>query len=164
MSKKVFISLAIIVSLLLLSSDTPSQATGINVWKTEKNQTITRGKWTTLKFGDRTAMDPIGTTRTLYCSQVHFDFGKKKPKYVKLRLGRVLPGGKLDTTGTNTWVVGKNAPQLWQGSICWPINTDYPMVLQVKYGGGDKTEVVTQRQFKGWNPGVDIPDSVLVFE
>jgi hypothetical protein len=164
MYKKIFVAIVTIISLLALSSDSPAKASGTSVWKTEKNQVIKKGKWTTLTFGNRTAMPSMGSTRTLYCSQVHFDFGKKKPSYVKLRLGRVLPNGKLNTTGTNTWAVGKNAPRLWQGSMCWPINTKYPMVLQVKFGGGDRTETITQRQFKAWNPGVDIPDTVLVFE
>jgi hypothetical protein len=163
MFKKLILAV-VIISLILLGANTPSKASGINVWKTEKDQTISKDRWTTMIFGDRKEMAPIGPGRTLYCSQIHMYFPNKKPRWVKLRLGRELPNGKLDTTGTNTWTLGKNAPEKWQGAVCWPINTEYPMTIQVKFGGGPSKVVITQKQYKAWNPGVDIPDEVLVFD
>lgn len=154
--------LALIILILFTFSTQPVNAKSTNVWKSTSNQEISRGKWTTLKFGKRSAMDPFGT-RSLYCTQVHLTFGKSKPKYVKVRIARVLPSGKLDTTGTNTWVLGKNSPRKWQGATCWAINPDTPVIAQVKYGGGPKKVISPLRQFKSWNPNATLNDSVLVF-
>jgi hypothetical protein len=163
MSKRFFYAIFLSFSLLLASIITPSNAKGVDVWKSETNQTITRNKWTTLKFGKRTAMDPAGS-RSLYCSQVHLNIPKKnKPKWVKIRFARVLPNGKLDSTGTNTWTLGKRSPASWQGSTCWPINPDYPVVAQVKYGGGPKSITSPLRQFKSWNPNSDMEDTLFIF-
>lgn len=159
MLKKLF---SVFIILFFVASITPVLAKTTNVWKSTSIQEIPRGKWTTLKFGKKSAMEPFGT-RSLYCSQVHLTFGKSKPKWVKIRIARVLPSGKLDTTGTNTWVLGKNSPRKWQGATCWAINPNYPVVAQVKYGGGPKTVKSPLRQFKSWNPNATLEDSVLIF-
>jgi hypothetical protein len=164
MSKKFFYTIFFSFVLLLANFITaPSNAKGVEVWKSETNQSIKRGKWTTLKFGNRAAMEPKGS-RSFYCAQVHLNIPKKnKPKWVKIRFARVLPNGKLDSTGTNTWVLGKRSPASWQGSTCWPINPDYPVVAQVKYGGGPKSITSPLRQFKSWNPNIEIEDTLFVF-
>lgn len=142
---------------------TPTNAKSKNVWKSTSIQIIPRGKWTTLEFDkNNNKMNPYGS-RSIYCTQVHLTFGKSKPKYVKLRLARVLPSGKLDTTGTNTWVLGKNSPNKWQGANCWIINPKHPVVAQVKYVGGSKSVKSSLRQFKSWNPNSPLDDSLLTF-
>jgi len=164
MSKKALYVILLSLSLTLSSLvPTPANAKGVEIWKSTTNQSISRSKWTTLKFGDRREMNPTGS-RSLYCSQVHLKIPKKnKPKWVKIRFARVLPNGKLDSTGTTTWTLGKKAPLNWQGSTCWPINPDYPVVAQVKYGGGPKSITSPLRQFKSWNPGAEIEDSLFIF-
>ena len=150
------------ILLFLFSFTNPVIAKNTYVWKSTTAQEIPRNKWTTLKFDGKSKMKPYGS-RSIYCTQVHLTFGKKKPKWVKVRIARVLPSGKLDTTGTNTWVLGKNSPKKWQGATCWAINPKYPVVAQVKYGGGPKTVKSSLRQFKSWNPNTPLDDSVFVF-
>lgn len=162
MSKRFFYASFFSFLLVLTSIITPANAKGVDVWKSQSNQSIPRGKWTTLKFGDKTAISPKGS-RSLYCAQVHLNISGKKPRWVKIRFARLLPNGKLDSTGTNTWTLGKNAPESWQGSVCWPINPDTPVVAQVKYGGGPKSITSPLRQFKAWNPKSDMDDSLLIF-
>ena len=150
--------------LVLCLSITPANAAPNNtvMWQSYENQSIKTGKWVTMKFKkDRTDIVKKGNGRTLYCSKVHLNFtGKKKSRYVKIRLARVLPNGKLDTTGTTTWTLGKSAPKKWQGSMCWSIDTDYPVRAQVKIGGsGSYTS--TLRQFKAWSPEAEFPVDML---
>jgi len=87
--------------------------------------------------------------RALFFAQAHL-YCTKKPRYVKIRLARIHPDGSLDTTGTNTWVMGKNSPTKWQGSLWWESKTKYPILAQYRVKGGSC--VSTQRQFKWWQP------------
>lgn len=101
--------------------------------------------WTTFR-----SCEPfrLNGKRTLFFAQLHLTC-RVKPRWVKVRLARLTPWG-IDSTGTNTWTVGKNMPTKWQGSITWESKTKWPMVAQFKYGGGSC--VSTQRQFKWWQP------------
>ena len=133
------------------------------LWKDTSNQTIPNNKWTDLVLNGKTAIEHSKKSRALYCAQVHLDFtGKPKPRYVKVRFARHLSNGKLDTTGTTTWVLGKDAPDLWQGSVCWPISTKRPVSAQVKIKGSSKVWTSQLRQFKAWSPSGDLPEDVLV--
>ena len=157
--KRLFLLLLITCLCVTPVSADPSNTV---MWQSYENQSIKTGKWVTMQFKkNRTDIVKNGKGRTLYCSKVHLNFiGKKNPKYVKLRLARVLPNGKLDTTGTNTWVLGKSSPKKWQGSMCWSIDTEYPVRAQIKIGGkGSYTS--TLRQFKAWSPETDFPVDML---
>jgi hypothetical protein len=128
-------------------------------WKSTNPQWIKANKWTTLDFDGKKAITKIDRSRALYCTQVGLVYDKK-PKYVKVRFARLLPDGTKDTTATNTWVLGKNAPGTFHGSICWPISTKYPVTVQVKIGGTGKYQSHL-RQFKAWSPSSDIPEDML---
>lgn len=134
------------------------------VWKDTSNQRIPEGRWTDLKFDGKTVLRNPKGTRALYCTQLHLDIQDKKPRYVKIRFARHLPGGKLDTTATNTWVIGKDGPRVFHGSMCWAIKTKYPVSAQVKVVGSALSWVSTTRQFKLWSPDVDIPEDALTVE
>jgi hypothetical protein len=114
--------------------------------KATEDQGYKPGKWTTFA-----GCEPftIGGARSLFFAQLHLTC-TKRPRWVKIRLARLLPDGKKDTTGTNTWTLGKNAPLKWQGSMWWESKTKYPMVAQFKVGGGKC--VSNERQFKWWTP------------
>lgn len=114
--------------------------------KTTQNQSFKPGQWTTYA-----GCDPfvLGGARSLFFSQLRLDC-TSRPRYVKMRLARIHPDGSTDTTGTNTWVLGKSAPLSWSGSQWWESNTKYPMVAQFKVVGGKC--VSTERQFKWWQP------------
>jgi hypothetical protein len=128
-------------------------------WKSTNPQWIKANKWTTLNFDGKKAITKLDKSRALYCTQVGLKYGKK-PKYVKVRFARLLPNGKLDTTGTNTWVLGKNAPGTFHGSMCWTISTKHPVAVQIKVGGTGKYKSHL-RQFKAWSPSSDIPEDML---
>lgn len=87
--------------------------------------------------------------RALFFAQLHLRC-TKQPNSVKIRLARIHADGSLDTTGTNTWVMGKNAPKTFQGSLWWESLTKYPITAQFKVNGGKC--VSTQRQLKFWQP------------
>lgn len=87
--------------------------------------------------------------RALFFAQLRLTCSKK-PRYIKIRLARVHADGSLDTTGTNTWVMGKNAPERFTGSLWWESLTKYPVKPQFKVTGGKC--VSTERQFKFWQP------------
>lgn len=87
--------------------------------------------------------------RALFFAQLHLRC-TKQPNSVKIRLARIHADGSLDTTGTNTWVLGKNAPKTFQGSLWWESLTKYPITAQFKVNGGKC--VSTQRQLKFWQP------------
>jgi hypothetical protein len=91
----------------------------------------------------------LGGDRSLFFAQLHLKC-TKKAKYVKVRFARLLPNGKQDTTGTTTWVLGKNMPKTFHGTTYWEMKTKYPIVAQYKVGGGKCYS--SQRQFKYWTP------------
>ena len=113
--------------------------------KSEKNQSVT-GKWQ--NFG---GCEPfaLGGDRSLFFAQLHINC-KKRPKYVKIRLARLLPNGKKDTTGTTTFSFTKDTTKDWQGTMWWQAKTDRPIVAQYKVVGGKCYS--DQRQFKWWQP------------
>jgi hypothetical protein len=123
-----------------------AQAKTSGLCKATDSQSYKPGKWTTFA-----GCDPfqVGGPRSLFFAQLHLEC-EKRPRWVKIRLARLLPDGSMDTTGTNTWTLGKSAPLKWQGSTWWESKTDHPMVAQFKVGGG--MCVSNQRQFKWWTP------------
>ena len=114
--------------------------------KNTESQTYKPYKWTTFQGCEPFA---LGGSRSLFFAQLHLTC-TKPPKYVKIRFARLLPDGKKDTTGTTTWVLGKESPKTWQGATFWEMKTKYPIVAQFKVGGGTCNS--PQRQFKYWTP------------
>jgi hypothetical protein len=127
-------------------------------WKTEKTQWIKANSWQTLDFDGKTSITKMSKSRALYCTQVGLNFPKKNPSYIKVRFTRELPNGKLDTTATNTWVLNKQGPKTWHGSICWAISTEYPVKVQIKIKGKGSYKSHL-RQFKAWSPSSDLPET-----
>jgi hypothetical protein len=123
-----------------------AQAKTSGLCKATDNQSYKSGKWTTFAG---CAPFEIGGPRSLFFAQLHLEC-EKRPKWVKIRLARLLPDGSKDTTGTNTWTLGPDAPLKWQGSTWWESKTKYPMVAQFKVGGGKCLS--NERQFKWWTP------------
>ena len=124
-------------------------------YKSTQGQLIKKNTWTTLDFNGKTALKGNGK-RSLFCYQVALDMkGKKKPKYIKVRLARVK-SGKNDTTATNIYPV-TSKPGTWVGSQCWTILTKHPVVVQVRITGGSKVYRSTVRQFKMWTPNAKYP-------
>jgi hypothetical protein len=148
---------ALIATSLLIFTVTPVNASSDSVrYKTEKNQTIKKGKWTTINFNGKTAIQGNGK-RSLFCYQVVLDTkGKKKPKYVKVRMVRV-GSGKNDSTATNTYFFTSKPGSKFVASQCWNIVTKHPVVLQVRISGGSKTYQTDIAQFKMWTPNADYP-------
>lgn len=146
---------------------TPTIAEESIRYKSTKHQTIKRGKWTTLEFKGDNAIRGNGQ-RSLFCYQVGVDTkGKKKPKYVKVRLARLK--SPLDTTATNYYPVPSKPASELVFSNCWEIETNSPVIVQIRITGGSKKYTSDIRQFKMWTPGADypadfsdmIPDAVL---
>jgi hypothetical protein len=155
MSAKKMLIIAIAIS-ALLSSSVASEASSAEPYvvakakvsglqKSEKHQS-TSGKWQTFS-----GIEPfvLNGDRSLFFAQLHLTC-TKAPKYVKIRIARLLPDGKRDTTGTTTWVLGKGTPKTWQGTTYWELKTKHPIVAQFKVGGGDCYS--PERQFKWWQP------------
>jgi hypothetical protein len=113
--------------------------------KNEANQKVT-GKWQTFAGCEPFA---LGGDRSLFFVQLHINC-TKRPKYVKLRLARLLPNGKRDTTGTTTFSFTKDTTKDWQGTMWWEAKTNHPIVAQYKVVGGKCYS--DQRQFKWWQP------------
>ena len=158
--KVVFFSLLAFLLIAFLTP-IPAESKEIVQWKSTETQWIKGNKWTTLDFNGKSKIKKLDKNRALYCTQVGFHFTKaNKPKYVKVRFARILPDGSKDTTGTNTWVLGKNAPLAWHGSTCWSISTKHPVTVQVKVGGSKKYESHL-RQFKAWSPSSSLPEDFL---
>ena len=122
-----------------------AQAKTSGLCKNTDPQAYKPGKWTTFAGCEPLA---LGGNRSLFFAQLRL-MCEKKPKYVKMRLARQTPDG-LNTTGTNTWVMGKNAPLNWSGTMWWESNTKHPIVAQFKVVGGKC--VSNERQFKWWQP------------
>lgn len=146
----------IITAVLLIVTANPVNAQDTIRYKSSTNQTIPKNKWVTLQFNGKTAIQGNGA-RSLFCYQAALDMkGKKKPKYIKIRLARVK-SGKDDTTATNIYPVIGKPGTTWVGSSCWTIFTKHPVVVQIRITGGSKTYTSDMRQFKMWTPGGDYP-------
>jgi hypothetical protein len=115
------------------------------ICKVESDQRVT-GKWQTFKDCEPFV---LGGDRSLFFVQLHINC-EKRPKYVKLRLARLLPDGKRDTTGTTTFSFTKDTTKDWQGTMWWEAKTNHPIVAQYKVVGGKCYS--DQRQFKWWQP------------
>jgi hypothetical protein len=161
MHKKLLASIFSIV--LVFSYIPPANASSDSIrYKTEKNQTIKRGKWTTINFNGKTEIQGNGK-RSLFCYQVVLDTkGKKKPKYVKVRMTRVKPG-KDDNTATNTYFFTSKPEKKFVASQCWNIVTKHPVVLQVRISGGSSSYKTDISQFKMWTPNGDYPQDFSDF-
>ena len=113
--------------------------------KVESDQRVT-GKWQTFKNCDPFV---LGGERALFFVQLHINC-EKRPKYVKLRLARLLPNGKRDSTGTTTFSFTKDTTTDWQGTMWWEAKTNHPIVAQYKVVGGKCDS--DQRMFQFWHP------------
>jgi len=143
-----------LVGLLSLLSLSPVAASDNQPYiaKTEaKHFKATNAQKVTGKWQSFAGISPIKLNgdRALFFAQLHLTCSKK-PRWVKIRLARINADGSLDTTGTNTWIMGKNAPQRFTGSLWWESLTKKPMKAQFKVKGGRC--VSTERQFKFWQP------------
>jgi hypothetical protein len=139
---------------------TSSQANPINKMKKDTSTvTLKIGKWRDVPFNGDNAFTLNGE-RTLWAAQLHVTC-KKAPKYIKMRFARHLPNGKIDSTGTNTWMLnGKKPNKSWQGSLVWETSSDYPMTVQYKIMGGKNCKSGS-RQFKYWQPGDSVQDLLV---
>ena len=148
---------------LLISVSTPTNAASDSIrYKTEKNQTIKKGKWTTINFNGKTRIKGNGK-RSLFCYQVVLNTkGKKKPKYVKVRMVRV-GSGKNNSTATNTYFFTSKPGSKFVASQCWNIVTKHPVVLQVRISGGSNSYTTDIAQFKMWTPSGDYPSDFSDF-
>jgi hypothetical protein len=147
---------------LLISGSTPTNASDSIRYKTEQNQTIKKGKWTTLNFNGKTSIKGNGQ-RSLFCYQVVLNTkGKKKPKYVKVRFAREK-SGKDDTTATNTYFFTAKPDKKFVASQCWTILTNQPVVVQVRITGGSSSYKTDISQFKMWTPSGDYPEDFSNF-
>ncbi len=147
---------AILIAIALSLTAIPSNAQDSIRYKSTQNQTIKKGKWVTLDFNGKKEIKGNGG-RSLFCYQVGIDTkGKKKPKYVKVRLTRVKPGTN-DPTATNTYFFTGKPGSKFVASQCWTIYTKSPVVVQVRIVGGSGSYTSDIRQFKMWTPGADYP-------
>ena len=143
--------IAVLVAFAIGLSTTTAAAQGRHIErKTEKPQHYQLDTWITLDINGQTTMPAINA-RGLYSIQVAIPCKGTKPDWIRLRLARVLPDGRLDTTGTNTWVIGQKAPQTLWLSHLWQINAHRPVKAQIKIHGGS-CSYMTTRQFKLWIP------------
>lgn len=151
--------LFVIISLFLFGF-TSAQANPVSKLKKDTSTvTLKIGKWRDVPFSKGNAFTLNGQ-RTLWVAQLHMSC-KKAPKYVKMRFARHLPNGKIDSTGTNTWMLnGKKPKKSWQGSLVWESNSTHPMTVQYKIMGG-KGCSSNSRQFKYWQPG-DSVEALLI--
>jgi hypothetical protein len=146
----------IIAFALILSTSITANAEESVRKKADFNQSIKKDRWVTLKFKGNSHLKGNGN-RSLFCYQSAIKMkGKKKPKYVKLRLVR-LKGGNNDSTATNTYYVGSKPKSTLVFSNCWVIKTNSPVVVQIRITGGSKSYTSDMRQFKMWTPGADYP-------
>ena len=147
---------------LLVSGSTPTNASDSIRYKTTKDQTIKRNNWTTLNFNGKTSIKGNGE-RSLFCYQVVIKTnGKKKPKYVKVRLARAK-SGKDDNTATNTYFFNSKPSKRFVASQCWTILTNQPVVVQVRITGGSSSYKTDISQFKMWTPNADYPQDFSDF-
>lgn len=149
--------IAVITTLsLAISTAIPANAEESIRKKAEFSQTIKRDKWVTLNFKGQDHIKGNGN-RSLFCYQAAVKTkGKKKPKFIKIRLARLGSNG-INSTATNTFPVTGKPNKIWVNSGCWVIETNSPVVVQIRITGGSKTYVSDMRQFKMWTPGADYP-------
>jgi hypothetical protein len=161
MYKKLLASIFSVV--LVFSYISPANASSDSIrYKTEKSQTIKKGKWTTISFNGKTRIKGNGK-RSLFCYQIVLNTkGKKKPRYVKVRMVRV-GSGKNNSTATNTYFFTKKPGSKFVASQCWNIVTKHPVVLQVRISGGSKTYTTDISQFKMWTPNGEYPQDFSDF-
>lgn len=154
---KKLLGIALVVTLVMSLSS--SSMAGVSSLKKDTSTVGLRiGKWTDVPF-DGSNSFTLNGERTLWAAQLHIRCDKA-PKYIKMRFARHLPNGKLDTTGTNTWMTNKKFPyKSWQGSLLWETKSDYPMTVQYKIMGGSGCSS-DSRQFKWWQPGEAIPTDI----
>lgn len=157
MKKSLVIFVVFIISVYGFTS---AQANPVNKMKKDTTSVPLKiGKWRDVPFSGDDAFTLNGA-RTLWAAQLHVTC-RKAPKYIKMRLARHLPNGKLDTTGTNTWMLNKKMPnKSWQGSFVWETKSDYPMTVQYKIIGG-KGCSSNSRQFKYWQPGDSVAELLI---
>jgi hypothetical protein len=157
MKKFFVVFIVFVVSVFGLTS---SQANPVSKLKKDTSTvTLKIGKWRDVPFRGGNAFTLNGE-RTLWVAQLHMSC-KKAPKYIKMRFARHLPNGKIDSTGTNTWMLnGKKPKKSWQGSLVWETKSEYPMTVQYKIIGG-KSCTSNSRQFKYWQPG-DSVEALLI--
>jgi hypothetical protein len=162
MTKKFLVSSAAAAFFIFQTILAPSALAKDKVqWKSTNPQWIQANKWTTLDFNGKSAITKVSRNRALYCAQLGLKYDKP-PRYIKMRFARLLPNGTKDTTATNTWVMGKNSPGTFHGSLCWSISTKYPVTIETKIGGTGKYQSHL-RQFKAWSPSSDIPEDMMNF-
>lgn len=143
--------IALVLSLNVTSNATtndPSMfinGTHSGIHKSTSTQRVKPYKWTNFKGGGF----KLGGPRALFFAQLHLTC-TEKPKFVKIRLARHHKNGSLDTTGTDTWVLGTDMPNIWQGTIWWESKTKYPITAQFYVAGGKCSS--PERQFKWWRP------------
>ena len=153
----------IFVLALLVVFSVPAHAMNrgdYQIKESKSKQVIKTDKWTTLNFGKNDSLKRSKNYRTLFCAKVHLNTKGGAPDYVKVRFARVK-GGKDDTTGTNTWVTKGFKGSYWQGSMCWTVDTKYPIVAQVKIVGPKKSYTSNLRQFKAWSPPYELPADMV---
>lgn len=154
LNKKIISSIAIVS--LFFAATTPVNAQDTIRYKSTQNQIIKKDKWVTLDFNGKQAIKGNGE-RSLFCYQAAVKMsGKKKPKYIKLRLVRQKSKG-ADSTATNIYPITAKPGSTWVGSNCWSIYTKSPVVVQIRITGGSKSYISDVRQFKMWTPGADYP-------
>ena len=133
--------------------------------ESKSRQVIHTNTWANLSFAGSDSLKRKKNYRTLFCAKVHIVMPKKdssNPTYLKLRFARHLPNGTLDTTGTNTWVIGKNfTGATFHASVCWTMDTKYSVTAQVKLVGGASSYVSNLRQFKAWSPPYELPADMV---
>jgi hypothetical protein len=152
--------LLFVITSLFLFGVTSAKADSIDGIKKDTNTVSLKiGKWRDVPFKGGNAITLNGE-RTLWAAQLHISC-RKAPKYIKMRFARHLPNGRIDSTGTNTWMLnGKKPNKSWQGSLVWETESTYPMTVQYKIMGG-KSCKSSSRQFKYWQPG-DSVESLLI--
>ena len=149
--------IAVIVSLsLALTAATPANAEESIRKKAEFSQTIKKDRWVTLKFKGQDHIKGNGN-RSLFCYQAAVKTkGKKKPKFIKIRLVRLSSNG-INSTATNTYQVTGKPNKIWVNSGCWAIETKSPVIVQIRITGGSNSYTSDMRQFKMWTPGANYP-------
>lgn len=146
----------ITASALGLSTAIPANAEESIRKKAEFSQTIKSDRWVTLNFKGHDYIKGNGN-RSLFCYQAAVKTsGKKKPKFIKIRLVRLKSNG-LNSTATNTYPVTGKPNKIWVNSGCWTIETNSPVIVQIRVTGGSKSYVSNMRQFKMWTPGANYP-------
>lgn len=150
------VAISLSTALVLTLSSSQADAGPSKLKKDESTVSLRTNKWTDVPFKQGNTFKLNGK-RTLWVSQLQMKC-KKKPRYVKMRLARHLPNGKLDTTGTTTYAYPKSI-KVWNGTLLWETKSKHPMSVQYKIMGGSKC-TSSSRQFKWWQPGKPLPVEV----